>query len=421
MGTGIVLSMPRIPLLLSAAIAWVITRAAMVWFSLAQHEQWGDVKYYLDGLHLESAGQRALGEYPDATVIPLRFIGWFTDDLEAFTTGVIVFCLLMDAALSWWLACQPRWQGFIFWILFGMFIGPVMIARLDLLPGVLVAGAAVWIGRSPRVAAVLLGLATAVKLWPLALATGLVGSWRSRCTWTRLAWWAATVAAITLLTTITSGWWRVLSPLQYQTDRGLQSETLFATPFIWLAAFNENWDIEYSASKSFEVLGTGVGFALIVSTVATAGVAAFGLVVTARRFFITGGQDPVATRAYWLALVLLIVVTAKVFSPQYLLWFGPLIAVMIALDGGASRHLRVIGWLMVIAAGFTSWFFPLLFDYFIEDTPSLLSVAVLTARNILMLAVTVLACRWAVVALATEKNPGNDPAARHSSAHNADR
>lgn len=400
--------MHRLPTLLLAALTWMVTRLALVWFALRQHEQWGDVEYYLKGLRLEFSGARALVEYPDATVIPLRIIGWLTEGLGAFTAGLIIFCLLMDAALSWWLALQPSSRGFHFWILFGLFIGPLMISRLDLLPGVLVAGSAVWIGRNPQVAAVFLGVATAAKLWPLALATGLVGSWRSRGTWIRLIWWAGTIMLLTLLTALTSGWWRVFSPLQYQTDRGLHSETLLATPFIWLAAFNDQWNIDYAASKSFEVFGTGVGVALLVSTVATLGVAVCGLVVTARRFFITGGQDPRATRAYWLALVLLIVVSAKVFSPQYLLWFGPLIAVMIALDGDGSRQLRLIGWLMVIAAALTSWFFPLLFDYFIEDTPSLLPVTVLTARNILMLIVTVLACRWAVVALVAEKNPAQN-------------
>ena len=143
---------------------------------------------------------------------------------------------------------------------------------------------------------------------------------------------------------------------------------------------------------------------------ASLGVALAALVVTARRFFGTGEPRPVATRAYWLALVLLIVVTSKVFSPQYLLWFGPLIAVMITLDGG--RLTRAIGVLMVVTAGLTSWFFPLLFDSFIEAPPSLLSVVVLTLRNLLMLVVTVLACRWAWVCLVAEhraESAGDSP------------
>ncbi|NMB23818.1 MAG: hypothetical protein GX983_10765, partial [Corynebacterium sp.] len=102
--------------------------------------------------------------------------------------------------------------------------------------------------------------------------------------------------------------------------------------------------------------------------------------------------------------------TSKVFSPQYLLWFGPLIAVMITLDGG--RLTRAIGVLMVVTAGLTSWFFPLLFDSFIEAPPSLLSVVVLTLRNLLMLVVTVLACRWAWVCLVAEhraESAGDSP------------
>lgn len=410
--------MSRRASLLLTTVSWVLTRLLMVWFSLRQHEQWGDVRYYLEGVEKESVGGRALVEYPDATVIPLRMIGWLTEGLDSFTLGVIAFCLLLDAALSGWLArrCagedhrRDAWWGFSFWILFGMFIGPVMIARLDLLPGVLVAGAAVWIGKNSRIAAVFLGVATAVKLWPLALATGLVGPWRNRGTWARLAWWAGAILILAVLTLVTSGWWRVVSPLQYQVDRGLQSETLLATPFIWLAAFDARWSVTYASSKSFEVFGTGVGAALIVSSVASLGVALAALVVTARRFFGTGEPRPVATRAYWLALVLLIVVTSKVFSPQYLLWFGPLIAVMITLDGG--RLTRAIGVLMVVTAGLTSWFFPLLFDSFIEAPPSLLSVVVLTLRNLLMLVVTVLACRWAWVCLVAEhraESAGDSP------------
>lgn len=109
----------------------------MVWFSLRQHEQWGDVRYYLEGVEKEAVGERALVEYPDATVIPLRVIGWLTEGLDSFTLGVIAFCLLLDATLSVWLALRcsggdnrrGAWWGFSFWILFGMLIGPVMIAR----------------------------------------------------------------------------------------------------------------------------------------------------------------------------------------------------------------------------------------------------------------------------------------------------
>ena len=83
---------------------------------------------------------------------------------------------------------------------------------------------------------------------------------------------------------------------------------------------------------------------------------------------------------------------------------------MITLDGG--RLTRAIGVLMVVTAGLTSWFFPLLFDSFIEAPPSLLSVVVLTLRNLLMLVVTVLACRWAWVCLVAEhraESAGDSP------------
>lgn len=67
--------MSRCASLLLTTVSWVATRLIMVWFSLRQHKQWGDVRYYLEGVEKESVGGRALVEYPDATVIPLRMIG----------------------------------------------------------------------------------------------------------------------------------------------------------------------------------------------------------------------------------------------------------------------------------------------------------------------------------------------------------
>lgn len=382
--------------------AWLLSRLLLVLFAQSSHAHWGDVNYYFHGLRSEELGQRALEEYPDATVIPLRIIDALTTDIGSFTWGVIIFALLLDAVISTWLARNGHWRGLAFWLITGLLLGPLMVSRMDLLPGMLVAGAAVWITRNSRMAAVFLGIATSAKLWPLALATGLVGHWRYRGTWVRLGHWALTIIAIAVFTVFTSGWWRVLSPLQYQTDRGLQSEALLATPFIWLAYLSDHWDISLAPSKSFEVLGPGVDTVVSLSTALSLGVALFGAAVTARRFLRAGRLSPRATRAYWLALILLIVVTSKVFSPQYLLWFLPLLAVMIAVDAADSRELRLIAWLMIPTATLTTAFFPFLFGGFIAPDPSLISVVCLSIRNILMLVIVVLACRWAWITLRAE-------------------
>lgn len=398
---------PRALIRVVPVFSWVTSRILLLLFALRQEESLGDVKYYAAGLRDEAAGQRALIEYPDVSVWPLRLIGELTADERSFVIGFAGFCLLLDAAFCWWLVRQRAWVAYGFWLSFGLLLGPIFVTRLDLLPGLLVATAAIWISRNQRLAAALLGVATAVKLWPLALATGLVGHWRSRGTWRRLAWWGGSLVMLALITAATSGWWRVISPLQYQTDRGLQSETVLATPFVWLARFHSHWNIEYADSQSFEVFGTGVVAALLVSTGLSLLVAAFGLWETARRFLVTGEPAPGTARAYWLVLALLIVVTAKVFSPQYLMWVAPLVAVMLALDvprgahrGDARAQLRnhwqlpSIGVLLLLSAALSTYVFPLAFDDFIADRPALGPVAALTVRNILMLATTVIALQW---------------------------
>ncbi|WP_080796503.1 hypothetical protein [Corynebacterium pacaense] len=317
-------------------------------------------------------------------------------DENLFIIGTALFCLILDGALSLWLFRRGTAPAFAFWLVFGMALAPMVVTRLDLIPGVLVAAAAIWLATRPRLSAAILGVATMAKLWPLALVTGLVGRWNSRGTWARLLSWAGAIMALTALTTLTTGWWRVLSPFQYQHDRGLQSESVLATPLIWAAHFSDHWDIRLAASKSFEVFGTGVVFALGVSTVLSVLTALFALLVTVSRFFGSRAYSPAATRAYWLSLALLIVVTAKVFSPQYLLWIAPLVAVLLALDGG--RHLKIISGLLLLAALLSTVVFPLFFDDFTgEHTglgPTLLTTVALTLRNIIMIAITVISCDW---------------------------
>lgn len=383
-----------------AVTAWWVTRVALLLYAVHQPVPRGDVDYYFRGLAAEAAGERALTEYPDASVIPLRFLHFLVgEDKQAFAVALLLFILSLDALFSYGLARRRAWWAFGFWLLFGLALAPIFTRRLDILPGLAVAAAALWLGRSPRAASALLAVATALKLWPLALASGLVGHVRSAGTWIRLAWFGGTIIALSLLSALTQGWWRVLSPLTYQDERGLQSETIAATPFLWLRAFNpDRWSIHYAESQSYEVFGPGVSIGLLASTIMVGATALLLIGITLWRFFFTGGNDPTATRAFWLLTVLLILVSAKVFSPQYLLWVGPLLAVMLALD--SSRALRWCAAFLLDAAGLTCLVYPVFFEGFLASHLSVVIIASL--RNILIVAATVSAAWWAARALRAE-------------------
>ena len=294
--------------------------------------------------------------------------------------------------------------------------GPIILTRLDLFPGLLVAAAAALLfarnraGRSrgssgsggsgsavQTVAAVLLAVATAAKLWPGVLAAGLVGRWRHLSTWARTAGFLAALAVVAGLVAVASGADRLTSPLDYQTDRGLQVESVSATPLVLAAALGHQdgrWHIGQAPSKSIEITGpwestmvTVADVGLIVVLVAAAGTALWRL--------FRGGWTPQRTLSFWAALVMTVIVTDKVLSPQYLVWITPLLAVGLTVSRRPS--LRIAALLTVVVALLTTLVFPVNYDGLLADGgPELLPAVLLTVRNVLLLLVTAVCLRWAM-------------------------
>ncbi|MBC3185720.1 hypothetical protein H7347_03880 [Corynebacterium sp. zg-331] len=387
---------------LRAASAWLCSRALLLFYAVHQPVPRGDVSYYFRGLEAEARGERAMNEYPDASIAPLRLLHRLADgDEQAFVIGLMLLLLGLDALFCFLLARRRTWWALGFWLLFAVALAPLFTRRLDLLPGLAVAAAALFLGRSERCASGLLAVAAALKLWPAALAAGLVGHRRSAGTWIRLAWFGGGLAAVTAASALTQGWWRVLSPLTYQDERGLQSEAIAATPFLWLRLGDaERWSIRYAPSQSYEVFGPGVSLGLGVSTGLMVAAAASIVTIAAWRFLRSAEHRPESTRALWLLSTLLIMVSAKVFSPQYLLWVGPLLAVMLALD--SARPLRWCAACLLGAAGLTSLVYPVFFGAFLATPAHGGIILVATVRNLLIVAATVCAAVWCLRAVRRE-------------------
>lgn len=230
--------------------------------------------------------------------------------------------------------------------------------------------------------------------------------WRA---WAGVAGFSSAALLVCALTTLTRGWWRVLSPLAYQEERGMQVESVLATPLVWLARLHpDTWTVRYAESNSFEVFGpesTLQKFAAIAS-VLTVCTLAYGVCVAVRLALSNHEARPALVRRLWLGLAVLLVVSSKVFSPQYLLWLLPLVAVMVALDRG--RRTLWIAICMALITMLTTLVYPVGYNALVfGDSPDLPVLLALTARNILVLVLAGLA----LAPSPERKAPADDPQA----------
>lgn len=103
-------------------------------------------------------------------------------------------------------------------------------------------------------------------------------------------------------------------------------------------------------------------------------------------------EDQNVPPAYSLILITLIfllaiILTSKVFSPQYLIWLGPLMAVLAAV----RKDMVKIGVIFLLATALTQVLFPHLYDFLENFHPAM--VAVLNLRNVLLVLVLILLVR----------------------------
>lgn len=354
-----------------------------------------------------SHGALPLSEYPDAGLWPVRAIIQLSGDhAYVFLTLFSGFLIALSTAFFFYLLNRSH-RAALFWTAFTAAAGPIVYSRLDLIPGLLVAATAAALFTHPKLASALLGFAAMSKLWPAALAAGLVDKWNRSATWVRLATFGGTLVVVGAITALTSGWDRLVSPLTYQDVRGLQIESILATPLIVAAAFFPgHWHIDKAPSKSFEIFGPGVDQLVTASSVLMACTMLFGL-GWALWHFLGDAWSPRSTALFFLTMVLLLIVSNKVFSPQYVVWFGPLLAVLVAKqpeEPGASAQagtnseadaLRKLTWLSVLTAALTTAVFPFTYNLLFEG-PHWFAALVLTVRNILMVYITYLALKLTI-------------------------
>ena len=142
---------------------WTAARVLLIALLLGNTMPAGDLYYYLQGVYGEDPS--AMTEYPQPGTWPTIILAWLTgDNGDTYRVAFTLMMLLADALFLALLLRNNHQRRSVFaaawfWVFFGTAVGHVFVWRLDLYPGLLVAGAGALLATRPRIASALLAWA----------------------------------------------------------------------------------------------------------------------------------------------------------------------------------------------------------------------------------------------------------------------
>ncbi len=381
---------------------WMITRLLiLVIFALLERFVVGDVYYY----HRKIAAMfdvglpQTLNEYPTPvawilTVPYLIGVGTRTGYAIAFVAAMMALDVGFTYLL-WRHSGRRHDRSITFWLLFVLLIGPLSYLRFDILPAVLAGAAVLYARRAPWVTGALTGLGAAIKLWPALLWLAFLAHKPTRKSVTVA--FLASGMGLAALSLIIGGWSRLISPLSWQSGRGLQIESIWATPLMIARAANpQRWLVDMSKFQAYEIFGSGVPVLLMLSNIATLlGLGA--MIALYVRGFRANAPDQVSIGFVVLSIVAIMIVTNKTLSPQYLLWLGGPMAALLLLKrtevtGPERRTIRGLSAQLLVLALLTQLVYPALYDGLLGGRGHVMlvvSTTVTALRNLALLAFSV--------------------------------
>ncbi len=399
------------------ALLWVLTRLVVLILMFGPESRVvGDVGYFAKSLgHLGDLGLgRTMREYPlpAVAVVALPWVlAAAAHALWAYGFFFVACLLAVDAGFTVLLhrhARADRGSAVVAWLVAVPAMGGLSYVRFDLVPGVLVGVVVLLAGTRPRTAAFLVAVATSIKLWPVLLVPPLLARAARRGRSASVI--AAVGVAAVVATVVAAGWARVWSPLVYQADRGLQIESVAATPAVAVHALDPAaYRVFYSSFKAYEITGPGVPVLLTVSSALSLALVVFLVVLWSRIARL--GRELSTDALVWasIASTLGFLCASKVLSPQYLLWVLPMAVAGLAVVSPTRRTLLRLTVGLVVAAALSHAIFPSLYTPLVlHRDGTLLAVTVLVVRNMLLVALLVRACVMTV--RLTARHPAAAPA-----------
>ena len=364
-----------------SVLAWFGTRLLLMlwattvlpWFS--HGSVLGDVKIYSGWAKILETGTYPVHDtqwqYPPAAALIFLFplllmhigfsyiVGFF---FLALAADLAVFLLLLGHADRNATAdgADPHLTGVWAWTVGGFAIGPLLLMRYDVIVTALAVGGLVAPARSVKVRwalrGALLGLGAMVKVWPGALVLGLPPKGPGR----RAFGWAigTALASTAILSLSMTG---ALSFLSGQSNRGIEVESVLASPFMVASWFGYPVKVVHQYG-SFQISGPGISavasFAELLTVVGVGVVLWWRLMRFRPRSWTPGLMYDTA-----FTVLLVLVVTSRVLSPQYLIWLLGLAAIVLTENGPVRRGTVMArpACLVVLCALVTQIEFPLLF------------------------------------------------------------
>jgi hypothetical protein len=359
---------------------WLVLRLALVGIIVGLipwPEQVNDLTIYAtwveDSLRFGRFPTDDLWQYPPLAG-PVFVLGaWLPGERLGFVSLFLGFDAAIMAMLSHQASRTGLGAGSRLWALLPLIVGPLLLARFDVVPTAF-AVAAVLMSARPVASGALAATGAWLKVWPVLvlaalrrrdLPRGVVGALVA----------SALIVGVLVITTIDP-----LSFLGGQRDRGLQIESLAAWPFLVARLVGAPVEVVYRYG-AHEIEASAVDCVALGVVVLT--LILLGVVAVQR---LRGVLDEVSGADVALATVLFTVATSRVFSGQYFIWLLALAAV--TLGDPASRMRRTTA--LLIAAGLaTQLVYPWLYSALLDGSP--VAVAVQTVRVGLTLAATVFA------------------------------
>jgi hypothetical protein len=381
------------------ALIWLVARAIVfgMWAYFGLTTQ-GDVLYYWQRLNLMFDGvplSQTLVEYPTPVVWFLSIPYWLSwRSRPAFVVVFIAGMLILDlvfALVLWRAGGKRRIFAVLFWIVFTFVMGPTTYMRFDLVPAVL-GGLAVLslLATRDTFAGAMVGLGAAFKLWPAVLWPGTLGGSRRARVRSTVGFLVVGVG-LAVASLVAGGWGRLVSPLAWQGARGLQVESIWATPLMLVRGFSpSSYAVALSRWQAFEIAGNGTATALTASTVATL-LGYLAIAVTYVLWLRRPTRTVVEAALLMVLVVTVTIVTNKTFSPQYMMWLGGPLAGLLVAAGRAPgeqaapswRDLRTLTWCVLGLTLVTQLVYPILYQPLVHGgSLLLLATIVLVVRNV---------------------------------------
>ena len=405
-------------------VAWFVTRALLLGAvtGLVPYPDGplviNDVKLYAEWSDLLVTGRFPTGDdmwqYPPAAGLAFALAALLGPNPVAAFVGIVLAADLAITVVL--LVAGHRARGDAAsgndaawaWVIGGLLVGPVLVARFDVLPTlfaviglVLATGVAASVAASRRrnwvsaAAGAAFSVGALLKVWPALLLVSVP----RRALPAAIAGFIV-AAAVVLLGV---GLWAdgAVSFLGEQGARGLQIESVGAWPFMVANAFvfEVPTEFRYGAMEVDLPITIPLGLAITV-----AGFAVLGAFAVLR---LIGRLEGVAPADIALATVLVSVVTSRVLSPQYSVWVVGVAAVTF-LDPRSRSRLAV--WLLIPSVLVTQAIYPFGYGSFTEG--AWWAVLLQSIRVVLLLAATVVA----IVAVVRAPRPAHPAPPRSAAA-----